>query len=52
MLLLIDGVGLVYAAIGLAALAAALLPRLLGRVPISMPMVFLAVGLLDRKSVV
>jgi NhaP-type Na+/H+ or K+/H+ antiporter len=46
MLLLIDGVGLVYAAVGLAALAAALLPRLLGRVPVSMPMVFLAVGLL------
>jgi NhaP-type Na+/H+ or K+/H+ antiporter len=44
---LIDGAGLVYATVGLAALAAALLPRLLGRVPISMPMVFLAVGLLS-----
>jgi NhaP-type Na+/H+ or K+/H+ antiporter len=41
----IDGVGLLYAAGGVAALAAALLPRLLGRVPISMPMVFLAAGL-------
>jgi NhaP-type Na+/H+ or K+/H+ antiporter len=47
MLLLVDGVGLVYAAVGLAALAAALLPRLLGRIPISMPMVFLSVGLLS-----
>jgi NhaP-type Na+/H+ or K+/H+ antiporter len=47
MLLLIDGVGLVYATVGLAALAAALLPRLLGRIPISMPMVFLAVGLVS-----
>jgi NhaP-type Na+/H+ or K+/H+ antiporter len=34
-----------YAGIGLAALAAALLPRLLARVPISMPMVFLGAGL-------
>ena len=42
---MIDGVGLLYAAGGVAALAAALLPRLLGRVPISMPMVFLAAGL-------
>lgn len=41
---MVDGTGLVYAMVGLAALAAALLPRLLGRVPISMPMVFLAVG--------
>ncbi len=46
MILLVDGVGFVYAAIGLAALAAAMLPRLLGRIPISMPMVFLAVGVL------
>lgn len=46
MVLMVDGVGVVYAAVGLAALAAALLPRLLGRVPLSMPMVFLAVGLL------
>jgi NhaP-type Na+/H+ or K+/H+ antiporter len=45
-ILLLDAVGVVYAAVGLAALAAALLPRLLGRVPISMPMVFLGVGLL------
>jgi len=34
----------VYAAAGLATLAAAALPRLLGKAPISMPMVFLAVG--------
>ncbi|HYP46878.1 MAG TPA: cation:proton antiporter [Propionibacteriaceae bacterium] len=47
MLLLIDPAGGVYAAVGVAALAAALLPRLLGRVPVSMPMVFLAVGLLS-----
>ncbi len=43
---MIDGVGLIYAAVGLAALAAASLPRLLGRLPISMPMVFLGAGLL------
>lgn len=35
---------IVYAAAGFATLAAALLPRLLGRVPISMPMVFLVIG--------
>ncbi|CAM3809472.1 sodium:proton antiporter [Kibdelosporangium persicum] len=35
---------LIYAAAGAAMLAAALLPRLLGKAPISMPMVFLAVG--------
>lgn len=34
----------VYAGIGLATLLAALLPRLLGRAPVSMPMVFLAAG--------
>ena len=34
----------VYVAAGAATLAAALLPRLLGRAPVSMPMVFLAVG--------
>ena len=45
-ILALDPVGVVYAAVGLAALAAALLPRLLGRIPISMPMVFLGVGLL------
>jgi NhaP-type Na+/H+ or K+/H+ antiporter len=39
-----DTDAVVYAAAGLATLAAALLPRLLGRAPISMPMVFLAVG--------
>lgn len=41
-----DGAGALYAAVGLATLAAALLPRLLGRVPISMPMVFLAAGMI------
>lgn len=41
-----DGAGLFFVAIGLATLAAALLPRLLGRVPISMPMVFLGSGIL------
>nr|WP_232328123.1 cation:proton antiporter [Kibdelosporangium sp. MJ126-NF4] len=35
---------LIYAAAGAAMLAAALLPRLLGKAPFSMPMVFLAVG--------
>jgi NhaP-type Na+/H+ or K+/H+ antiporter len=45
-ILMVDGLGVVYAAVGVAALAAALLPRLLGRVPVSMPMVFLGVGLL------
>lgn len=39
-----DPGAVVYAAAGLTTLAAALLPRLLGRAPISMPMVFLAVG--------
>ena len=38
------GPGLIFFAVGLAAFAAALLPRLLGRVPVSMPMVFLALG--------
>ncbi len=42
--LAVDGPGLLYAGLGLAAFAAALLPRLLGRVAISMPMIFLAVG--------
>ena len=35
-----------YAEAGLATLAAALLPKLLGRVPVSMPMVFLGAGML------
>ena len=38
--------GVVYAALGLATLLAAILPRLLRRVPISLPMVFLAAGAL------
>ena len=37
---------IVYTAAGLATLAAALLPRLLGRAPVSMPMVFLGLGAL------
>ncbi|GAB1511710.1 cation:proton antiporter [Actinophytocola sp. KF-1] len=39
-----DTASVVYVAAGAATLAAALLPRLLGRAPVSMPMVFLAVG--------
>lgn len=39
-----DATGLIFAVLGITALAAALLPRLLGKVPISMPMVFLASG--------
>lgn len=42
----IGGSGVLYAAAGLATLAAALLPKLLGRVPVSMPMVFLGAGIL------
>jgi NhaP-type Na+/H+ or K+/H+ antiporter len=41
-----DGAAALFAAVGLATLAAALLPRLLGRAPVSMPMVFLAAGVL------
>ncbi|GAB3440122.1 cation:proton antiporter [Actinophytocola sediminis] len=41
-----DGTALVYLAAGVATLAAAVLPRVLGRVPVSLPMVFLAVGAL------
>jgi NhaP-type Na+/H+ or K+/H+ antiporter len=40
-----DKVGVLFAALGVAALAAALLPRLLGRAPVSMPMVFLGSGI-------
>ena len=39
-----DPTGLLYAAAGVAALLAALLPRLLARAPVSMPMVFLGAG--------
>jgi NhaP-type Na+/H+ or K+/H+ antiporter len=41
-----DGAGALFAGIGLATLAAALLPRVLGRLPVSMPMVFLAAGMI------
>ncbi|MFE4669720.1 cation:proton antiporter [Streptomyces sp. NPDC056716] len=41
---------LVYTALGLGALAAAVLPRLVERRPLSMPMVFLAVGALVALS--
>lgn len=36
----------IFAAVGVMTLAAALLPRLLGKVPISMPMVFLSAGII------
>ncbi|MGE0819518.1 MAG: cation:proton antiporter [Candidatus Nanopelagicales bacterium] len=42
----IAGTGALYAAAGLATLAAALLPKFLGRLPVSMPMVFLGAGML------
>ncbi|CAL9467946.1 hypothetical protein SUDANB95_02757 [Actinosynnema sp. ALI-1.44] len=38
------GSALAYAGVGVATLLAALLPRVLGRLPVSMPMVFLAAG--------
>ncbi len=41
----LDPVGLLYLAGGIATLVAALLPRLLGRVPVSMPMVFVGAGI-------
>lgn len=41
----LDPVGLLYFAGGIATLVAALLPRLLGRVPVSMPMVFVGAGI-------
>jgi NhaP-type Na+/H+ or K+/H+ antiporter len=40
----LDGSAFLFAGAGIATLAAALLPRLLGRAPISMPIVFLAAG--------
>lgn len=40
-----DSTGVVYAAAGLAMLLAAILPRLLKRAPISLPMIFLATGI-------
>jgi NhaP-type Na+/H+ or K+/H+ antiporter len=47
----VDVAPLLYAGAGLATLAAALLPRLLNRVPISMPMLFLAAGALTFSVV-
>jgi len=41
-----DASALLYTAAGAAALLAALLPRLIGRLPVSMPMVFLGLGVL------
>lgn len=41
----LDPVGLLYLAASIATLVAALLPRLLGRVPVSMPIVFVAAGM-------
>lgn len=41
-----DGAALIFVAIGVATLAAAVLPRVLGRAPVSMPMVFLGAGML------
>ena len=41
-----DGAGAVFAGIGFATLAAALLPRMIGKLPISMPIVFLAAGII------
>jgi sodium/hydrogen antiporter len=43
----VDGPAAIFLAVGLATLAAALLPRLLRRAPISMPAVFLATGALS-----
>ncbi|WP_028280026.1 cation:proton antiporter [Arthrobacter sp. H5] len=43
---MIDPPGIVFSILGFTALAAALLPRLLGRAPVSMPMVFLSAGFL------
>ncbi len=44
MLKLFEGPSIIYAVLGLVVFAAALLPRLLRRAPISMPMVFLGTG--------
>ncbi|WP_323959473.1 cation:proton antiporter [Arthrobacter sp. JZ12] len=46
MLKLFEGPSIIYTVLGLVVFAAALLPRLLRRAPISMPMVFLAAGVL------
>lgn len=41
----LDPVGLIYLGAGIATLLAALLPRLLGRVPVSLPIVFVGAGM-------
>jgi len=41
---MVDGVGAFYLVAGLAAIAAALVPRFISRLPLSMPMVFLGAG--------
>jgi len=46
LVLAVDGPAAIFLAVGLATLAAAVLPRLLRRAPISMPAVFLATGAL------
>lgn len=46
MLKLFEGPSIIYTVLGVIVFAAALLPRLLRRVPISMPMVFLSAGVL------
>lgn len=45
-MIVVDNVALLFSAAGVAALAAAVLPKLLGKWPVSMPMVFFAAGLL------
>ena len=46
LVLAVDGPAAIFLAVGVATLAAAVLPRVLRRVPISMPAVFLATGAL------
>jgi sodium/hydrogen antiporter len=41
-----DGIGLLYLALGLAALTAALLPRVIAGAPVSLPMIFFGAGVL------
>jgi len=46
-----DPTGLTYAAAGLAALLAAVLPRLISRAPVSMPMIFLGAGVVAFATI-